>query len=94
VAAFKDMASDRRRHPIYKLMNRLTFLTRRDFFAFIFCIFALLNRLDWIFAGMILGIGMFTCAVVSSAGRLLRDSGVRALDEKAVAVESEHPYKR
>lgn len=93
VTAFTEMASDRRRHPLYRLMSRLTFLTRRDFFAFAFCIFALLNRLDWIFASMILGIGMLTCAVASSAGRLLRDSGVQALDEKAVAVEGERPYK-
>jgi choline kinase/phosphatidylglycerophosphate synthase len=86
--AFTEMASDRDRHPIYRLMNGLSFAVVRDFFSFLFCIFALFNRLDWIFAAMILGVGMLTCGVASSAGRLLRDSGVRALDEKAaMAVE-------
>jgi len=92
VAAFTEMASDRRRHPIYRLLSRLSFTTRRDFFSFTFCIFALLNHLDWIFAAMVLGIAMVTCAVALSAGRLLRDSGVQALQEKVAIEEGERRY--
>ncbi len=94
-SAFSGLAaSDRGRHPVYRFLNRLSFAVRRDFFSFLLCIFALLNRLDWIFATLILGITMMTAAVVMSAGRLLRDSGAGVLNEEAVVKEEAQRERR
>ena len=73
--SFSQLATGPQKNLLLQVLNRLEFAIRRDFFSLLFCVFALFNCLNWIFAAIIIGIFMLTVGVAVSAGRLLGERG-------------------
>lgn len=76
--AFSSDVPEDERGWVFKICKSLLFMSRRDFFAALFCVLALLNSIEGMYWYLTIGSGFLCAGIFGFAGQMLRTRGAWA----------------
>lgn len=90
--AFSSDVPEEERGWLFRMCNTLLFMSRRDFFAALFCVLALLNSIEGMYWFLTVGSGILCAGIFGFAGQMLRSRGAWA--NAAAANEAEEMVEK